>query len=113
MRVVQTILPTITIAQRAELLVRQKLELDAALERVKDDLKALVAENNGEPIIAGNKRVSMDPMPGRKTLDKAKLVANGVTTDIIVASTKTGAGFVQLNVRDASKADIAAAQEAA
>jgi hypothetical protein len=104
-----TVEPLPTLTQRAEQLLALKTDLEAALEQAKSDLKELVVENGGDPIIVGDKRVSLDIMPGRQTLDKQKLVEQGVTTDIILAATKRGDDYTQLSVRKSSKADLAKA----
>lgn len=97
----------LTIAQRAEVAIKTKVEAEAALAGAKADLEALVIENNGEPIIAGDNKVSLSVMPGRVTLSKEKLVAAGVPTDLIALGSTTGAEYQVLNVRRASKADMA------
>lgn len=97
---------SLTIAQRAELLVTQKLEAEKSLAEAKEGLEALVIENDGEPIIAGENKVTLSSMPGRATLTKEKLVECGVATDIIEKATRRGDDYMVLNVRKASKADL-------
>ncbi len=61
-----TVEPLPTLTQRAELLLALKTDLEAALEQAKSDLKELVVENGGNPIIVGDKRIVLTEMPGRK-----------------------------------------------
>ncbi len=112
LRATVTVAPELTLSQRAEALLTLKADLEGRLEVAKSELKALIVENNGEPIIAAGKRVSYDLMDGRKTLDKTKLAAQGVTTDVLEAATKKGNDYMQLNIRQASKADLAAEEAA-
>jgi hypothetical protein len=97
-----TVAPDQTLEQRFEnrqRLVRIAAETKAQLDAENEAIKADMMQQGIEEYRVGDELLVISVRDGRQTLDKAALVALGVSTDTIAKATKTGADYAQLDVR--------------
>lgn len=97
-----TVSPGQTLEQRFE--TRQRLsriaaETKAQLDAENEAIKIEMATLGIDTYRVGDEELVVSPRDGKKTLDKAELVALGVSTDIIAKATKHGKDYLQLDVR--------------
>lgn len=96
-----TVAPNLTLDQRfvnrqrlTRIAAETKAQLDAENEAIKRDM--MVAGIDTYQV--GDELLVLSVRDGRQTLDKAELVALGVSTDVIAKATKTGKEYTQLDV---------------
>lgn len=92
--------PTLTIEERVEnrqRLVAMKAEIEKQIDAETEYLKEYLMENDLVALSAGEYQVNLT-IRTRDTLDKARLVDQGVTTQQIKAATKSST-YAQLDVR--------------
>lgn len=99
-----TVAPELTLEARFEnrqrlsrIAAETKAQLDAENEAIKADMIAAGLETYR----VGDEVLVLSVRDGKRTLDKAELVALGVGTDVIEKATKVGKDYVQLDVRKA------------
>lgn len=99
-----TVAPDLSLEQRLEnrqrlsrIAAETKAQLDAENEAIKDDMVA----QGLDTYRVGDEVLVLSTREGRQTLDKAELVALGVSTELIKQATKTGKDYLQLDVRKA------------
>ena len=102
----QTIAPTtsLTLEDRFELRQRLAATKDAIERELKETNEAIKDEMIRQGIdeyTVGDQKLVLSVRPGRRTLDRAELIAQGVSVALIDAATKQGKEYTQLDVRKA------------
>jgi hypothetical protein len=86
--------------QRDEAKAREK-DAKADVDNIDEAIRAEMIARGVETLKLGDRTIALTAVEGRKTLDAAALVAQGVATDVIQAATKQGQPYVRLDVRKA------------
>lgn len=97
-----TVAPALTLDERLLNIQRLKkiiAEADAQLTVEVSTAKDDMARQGLDSYTVGDSVFVLTPKDGKKTLDKAELVALGVSTETIAKATKTGKEYLQLDVR--------------
>lgn len=82
-------------------LAAMKDEIEQQLKDTNNDIKNEMIRLGIDEYVVGDQKLVLSVRPGRRTLDRAELIARGVPVATIEAATKAGDDFTQLDVRKA------------